>query len=180
MLGRPMDTFGKGAVMVAANGGLLPKFSKYVGVAEWKNALFLWVNLSSDGDYPNEFLDGGKAITWFGGSRVDEDSNVVQRLIHSQSSLYPYHQCNHFQRSTNSYEEIKDKDEDDNNKDIVLLFVRHPGENYIPLGRVACIGWTLTARPVRITWALRDFERLNKASKETFSKIISFHSREQH
>jgi hypothetical protein len=35
-------------------------FNKYSGVQEWKNALFLWVNLGNGGDVVNEFLDSGR------------------------------------------------------------------------------------------------------------------------
>lgn len=71
VLGHPMSTFGKAAVMAAANGGKEPKFSKFPGVVEWQNALFLWVNVAApDNEYHNEFLEGGKAITWFGGSKM--------------------------------------------------------------------------------------------------------------
>ena len=67
-----------------ANGGLVPKFSKYSGVVQWNNSYFLWVNILSsdlrtknsnkndrDGDFhPNEFLEKGRKMTWFGGSSM--------------------------------------------------------------------------------------------------------------
>lgn len=62
--------------MSQANNGSIPKFSKYSGVVQWNNAYFLWVNItpsnlqkkSNDDSYPNEFLENGKMMTWFGGS----------------------------------------------------------------------------------------------------------------
>lgn len=63
-------------MMRIANHGTVPKFSKYSGVVQWNNAYFLWVNItpsnqrskSDDDIYPNEFLDNGQKMTWFGGS----------------------------------------------------------------------------------------------------------------
>ena len=91
---KPFTEFGKAAVVTAANNGIPPKFSKYSGVLEWKNCVFLWVNLgpglaSSNGSgmddeigsvggrkgsveltYDNTFLNEGRSFVWFGGNKM--------------------------------------------------------------------------------------------------------------
>jgi hypothetical protein len=73
-LGSPIAETGKAAVMALANHGSAPKFSKYAGVVQWRNSYFLWVNVSPMGskgsEYPNQFLDNGREVTWFGGSQM--------------------------------------------------------------------------------------------------------------
>jgi hypothetical protein len=71
----PVEDYGKAAVMQLANNGVLPRFSKYSGVVEWKNCVFLWVNIfdlskSNDCQYPNVFTEKGRFIKWFGGSKM--------------------------------------------------------------------------------------------------------------
>lgn len=85
---RPVSEFGKAAVVTMANNGVPPKFSKYSGVLEWKNCVFLWVNLGSgsvpdddvegsvggrklvESTYDNTFLNEGRSFVWFGGSKM--------------------------------------------------------------------------------------------------------------
>ncbi|KAL7556783.1 hypothetical protein ACA910_005224 [Epithemia clementina (nom. ined.)] len=69
-------------------------FNKYSGVQEWKNGvLFLWVNLNAPQcDVKNEFPgNNGSQITWYGGSRMHDQSPVIQRLIqkgkHSHATI---------------------------------------------------------------------------------------------
>lgn len=45
-----------------------------------QNCIFLWVNLGTS-DSPNEFLDDGSSITWYGGSRMHESSPIFLKLI---------------------------------------------------------------------------------------------------
>ncbi|KAL3931710.1 MAG: hypothetical protein SGBAC_011180, partial [Bacillariaceae sp.] len=57
-------------------------FNKYCGVQEWRNAMFLWVNLGNkDNPVVNDFLNDSKQITWFGGSRMHDESPVILKLI---------------------------------------------------------------------------------------------------
>ncbi len=69
-LGKPVEQFGKAAVMSMSNGGSLPRFSKYSGVVEWRNAVYLWVNIGGKTGYRNSFSEEGRFIMWFGGSRM--------------------------------------------------------------------------------------------------------------
>jgi hypothetical protein len=65
-------------VMTLANGGIQPRFNKYSGVCEWNNCAFLWVNISKGGgvNYNNQFNEKGRFITWFGGSKMAQDSGI--------------------------------------------------------------------------------------------------------
>ena len=58
-------------------------FNKYSGVQEWRNnVLFLWVNLNAPQcEVNNEFPENGTQITWYGGSRMHDESPVIQKLI---------------------------------------------------------------------------------------------------
>jgi hypothetical protein len=58
-------------------------FNKYCGVQEWRNSIFLWINLGNKDNNPvvNDFLEDAKQITWFGGSRMHDDSPVIHNLI---------------------------------------------------------------------------------------------------
>lgn len=91
VLGRMLEHTGKEFVINTAFGsaseddkarlhGTKLSFNKYCGVQEWANCIFLWVNLGN-ADSPNEFLGGGRQITWFGGSRMHDESPVVEKLI---------------------------------------------------------------------------------------------------
>lgn len=70
----PVAQYGKAAVMALSNGGTAPRFSKYVGAVEWRNCVYLWVNVggahSSEYEYPNTFSEQGRHMMWFGGSRM--------------------------------------------------------------------------------------------------------------
>jgi hypothetical protein len=77
-LGETIDAYGKAAVMAAANNGVQPRFSKYSGVCEWKNCVFLWVNImkvACKGGYNNTFNEKGRFMTWFGGSKMSEGNS---------------------------------------------------------------------------------------------------------
>jgi len=135
-LGHHVKDYGKGAVMAICNNGKIPRFSKYSGVVEWKNAIFLWVNLGYDkSQYPNTFSEKGKYITWFGGSKMHEDSEVIKRLIKLGESTY----------------------KGDEN---IILFVRKEGESYVCLGRLAHINYQLNVSPVTFKWQLLDYDTL--------------------
>lgn len=57
-------------------------FNKYSGVQEWgNNVMFLWVNLGApNSEVINEFFDGGREVSWFGGSRMHEETPVIQKI----------------------------------------------------------------------------------------------------
>lgn len=59
-LGQPLADYGKAAVMKKSNQNRDVRFNKYSGVAEWKNCLYLWVNLGGETGYVNSFSEGGR------------------------------------------------------------------------------------------------------------------------
>jgi hypothetical protein len=126
----------KAAIMNKAHsskGGV--RFNKYCGVAEWKNSLFLWVNVPEPGvagDYPNEFREKGKMMSWFGGSRMHAETPVVKRLL-------------------------KEKDQ-------VLLFMRFTQESYHCLGRLRKTAAMLNMHPVSFVFELIDFDRVKDST----------------
>lgn len=56
----------------------------------------------------------------------------------------------------------------------VLLFVREGTDPYACLGRVTVSELNLTAKPIRVTWKLADFEANQKS--ELFQRIVSNNS----
>jgi hypothetical protein len=96
-LGRYMTQTGKNHVMMESarlgvESNIVDKpisFNKYSGVQQWGNdVLFLWVNLNAPKRdvVNNEFLDGGRRVTWFGGSRMHDGSVAIRNLIRVGSS----------------------------------------------------------------------------------------------
>jgi hypothetical protein len=123
--------FGKAAVMAASNGGSCPKFSKYSGVVEWKNCVYLWVNITPKGDFVNEFTESGKYMTWYGGARMHEDSPVTKRLLSISAK-----------------------------NNTVVLFVRIEGEPYCCLGPVRSVQSDTKTQPIFVKWELLLIDKL--------------------
>ena len=118
----------KSQVMHLASKNRHVRFSKYSGVVEWKNCVFLWVNVPAPGvrpDYPNRFRDSGQVMSWFGGSRMHAGTPVVERM----------------QREGQA----------------VLLFVRFEGESYTCLGRLKAEKTVLDRHPISFVWRLLDW-----------------------
>lgn len=94
-LGRPVPLTAGGneakrSVILEANGspGFTPKIAAMGGVKEWKNCIMLFCNLGPDSG--NEFLDGGRRVTWFAPDSQTVYSPQVQRLIHHATGVqYP-------------------------------------------------------------------------------------------
>lgn len=131
--------------------------NRFSGVVEWKNCLFLWVNVGGD-DYANMFLDSGERLTWFGGSRMYEDSLVTQRLLSTRLNI-----------------ELPEAEHE-----TVLLFCRLPNEPYTCLGRVRCDSHDFSKLPLQFTWRLMDFARLSSEDggdksgrSEQFQRFLS-------
>lgn len=159
-LGEPLEVFGKAHVMTLANKGQLPRFSKYSGVANWRNGYFLWVNIDVDpksgknqSEYPNVFLDGGKRITWFGGGRMHPQSSLVQGLLHAGKNVGR-----------------EDKSDERDPPQQVFMFVREVKLPYSCFGRVIVDEVDLKRKPICITWKFVDYDQLVKKS-ENFRRI---------
>ena len=135
----------KAAVMAIANHGRVPSFSKYSGIAEWRNCLFLWVNYADPkNEMQNEFSNKGRNINWYGGSTLHRDSEIIQKLIR-------------FCDETQNVDSINGK--------CVLMFLRRPDELYVSLGRLKYASYDLDAHPVTFVFELFDYERLQRSKR---------------
>ena len=120
-------------------------FNKYCGVQEWANCIFLWVNLGN-ADSPNEFLEGGRQITWFGGSRMHDESPVMEKLVRYGK--------------------------DATSRDKIVLWCRmHQTETkkfspYACLGRLGYQSHVPGSRPLSFVWNLLDYDELTSHSEK--------------
>ena len=145
-----------------------PKFSKYSGVTEWKNAIVLWVNIDGD-DYKNHGIEGGSKLTWFGGSRHYHDSPVVIRMlsVHTnkdQRKLITSREECKISTSIEHLDEASFRQSEANledkfspckeYKDQILLLLRQKGGEYFFCGNVIQAGYDTTKHPIRIIWEL--------------------------
>lgn len=121
-------------------------FNKYCGVQEWENAIFLWVNLGDKGTVVNDFLNNATQITWFGGSRMHDDSPVIHKLIRLG----------------------KKANTDASN--IVLWCRKYEIENkkfspYMCLGRLKYESHVPGSHPLSFVWTLLDYDALRNHSE---------------
>ena len=153
-LGKAMTKTGKAAVMeeaarlfssVPLDTSIYSRisFNKYCGVQEWSgNRIFLWVNLGGKpGAYVNDFLDKGRQISWFGGSRMHSESNPIKKLLKVGSAARD--------------------DQLDASDGIVLWVRRFSAEKrtfgpYNCLGRLAYVSHDPGSIPISFVWALLD------------------------
>lgn len=128
-------------------------FNKYSGVQEWKSACFLWINLGGKGgSVENQFLDGGRKVTWFGGSRMHDNSLVIQRLLDLGTS-------------------------DPSNPSIVLWCRTYQPAikafgPYVCFGRLSYHSHIPGSQPLSFVWNLVDFELLNSSNEEIVRKTF--------
>eukprot|EP00931_Biecheleriopsis_adriatica_P105306 TRINITY_DN79868_c0_g1_i1.p1 TRINITY_DN79868_c0_g1~~TRINITY_DN79868_c0_g1_i1.p1 ORF type:complete len:253 (-),score=49.46 TRINITY_DN79868_c0_g1_i1:29-751(-) len=125
-----------------------PRFNKYAGWAEWKNAIFLWVN-AVGGNFTNAFVRGGQEVSWYvGGQKPTEQSPIVKRLL------------------AFSRQEAAEK----NTK--VIMFVRpRESEPYIVCGACTYVGHNDKKKGFEFKWQLRDFGALQKCSD--FNRLMA-------
>jgi hypothetical protein len=72
----------KEGVMFYFSPSARPKFSKYVGVQEWRNAVFLMFNVVCGNAYGNSFIDKGSTmhVTYYLSERTRVDAPIIKRL----------------------------------------------------------------------------------------------------
>lgn len=148
-LGQELEYTGKAATIEAAVEGGTLSFNKYSGICEWENdAIFLWVNINAPGaDVVNEFLEGGRKMTWFGGSRMHDGTTAIQNLIRVGR---------------------KARDEKLTEDNGIVLWVRMHDPNikgftpYACLGRVAYDKHAPGTRPLEFVLKLLDYDELMK------------------
>ncbi|KAI9006400.1 hypothetical protein DFJ74DRAFT_389779 [Hyaloraphidium curvatum] len=126
------------------------KFNKYSGIAEFTNAIVLFVNVPVDGSkgaFENKFQrDGGRVlIDYFASDRMDEDTPVIARLR---------------QRA-----------------DQVVLFMRPveagqtPGSYYF-MGRLEMEGEDIDARPMRFTFEITNAAEIRAKGDPVAKELI--------
>jgi len=171
-LGKPIETFGKDFVIQNTfreaaypediqrlQGVSRLSFNKYCGVQEWKNAIYLWINLGGQNSLVNDFSSNGRRVSWFGGSKMREDSPVIQRLIHMGK-----------ERASNNPSISSSR---------IILWCRHYDVQtkkllpYTCLGRLAYESHVPGSQPVAFTWRLIDYDSImdNQATKEYFQEV---------
>jgi hypothetical protein len=164
LLGVTMQHTGKAHVMeesarraVSSYGEGKISFNKYSGVQEWGNdVLFLWVNLGAPHtDVVNEFLDKGRQVTWFGGSRMHDKTKIIQRLIHvgkrsssgDESGIVLW--CRQYETQTRGF------------------------GAYICLGRLSYQSHQFGSSPLSFIWKLLDYNILLQDSKSKAKELFS-------
>jgi hypothetical protein len=155
----------KRAVMVEATGKNCV-FNRMSGIQQFKNAIFLFVNVEEDenGGYRNCFLNDGRQIYWFAQDRMNEASPLVLQLIHHESGY-----------SFVPGKELDEKIDDSDSKDFlppaqVCLIMRLPGEPYVFCGRLQYVSHLHEPKPIRFTWNLLDFDKL--LSRPQFQQVL--------
>ncbi|KAL3907571.1 MAG: hypothetical protein SGILL_008819 [Bacillariaceae sp.] len=144
--------------------GVRLSFNKYCGAQLWGNGAFLWINMGNDSSsntVVNEFLEEGKLVTWFGGSRMDEDSPVIQTLFKlgkqasTQSDAGIMLWCRAYDATTKKF------------------------SPYCCLGRLGYRSHVEGSYPVAFTWKLLDYSALmaSPSTREVFQGIIKFQSK---
>jgi len=137
-----------------------PTFSRMSGIQEWKNCIFLFVNVYGE-DYKNVFLSKGRQITWFAQNRQREDTPVIQKMVHMEGGVVE--------------EEIEDGNEVQMQVETytptpVCLFCREKGKGYVYCGNLTYVAHDPSRIPIRFVWSLVDIEILEN-SKE-FASLI--------
>jgi hypothetical protein len=162
--------------------GTRMSFNKYSGVQEWGNDVaFLWVNIGDKGNsVVNDFPEGGKFITWFGGSRMHDDSPVILQLLRvGKQQAAPKEQQEHTDGNTEISPTLSTLP---SSSGIVLWCRVHHSETrtfgpYICLGRLAYESHVPGSSPMKFVWMLLDYDQLqnhpDKAVRQTFQRLIA-------
>ena len=170
-------------------------FNKYSGVQEWCNdTFFLWVNLGvrNDNVIINDFLDGGKSVTWFGGSRMHDESPVIKDLIRVGRRQQQQKQKEQQEIDTQSRETETGKPSSTSTTTMststssfggIVLWCRMYNEEkrtfgpYICMGRLGYVSHIPGSSPLSFVWNLLDYDALQNHSdpsvREQFQQVIS-------
>lgn len=134
----------KASVMEFASRASCPKFSKYAGAIEWKNAIFLFVNVGGS-DYKNLFMDGARRMSWFAGGRQHEETPVIKRLLSAKSPRRLLF-CRLVQSGA-------------------------PPSPYVFCGRLEYVRHYPGTLPLEVEWSLGDYDALS--SSERFQALMA-------
>ena len=146
-------------------------FNKYCGVQEFKNAIFLWINLGSkDNPVVNDFLDDARQVTWFGGSRMHDESPVIHKLLN-------YGQQDNSNGANNNAADGRISKPHSN---IILWCRRYQTETkqftpYVCFGRLSYHSHVPQSHPLKFIWNLIDYEGLkNHADAAVRERFAAF------
>ena len=162
-LAKPMTTTGKRAVMEEMTRQFSDatfdqrqiSFNKYCGVQKWKRGIFLWVNLGGpNNDVVNQFL--GQSMTWYGGSRMHEQSPPILRLLQAGKRAAEEH----------------------NHEDGIVLWCRRylPEKRtfgpYYCFGKLAYVSHDNSSNPISFVWNLVDYDNLIAAAAKEDNVVL--------
>mmetsp|Transcript_3156 Transcript_3156/g.5979 ORF Transcript_3156/g.5979 Transcript_3156/m.5979 type:complete len:310 (+) Transcript_3156:855-1784(+) len=138
-LGETMPQTGKAPVMSLAGSGQTPRFNVFEGLVEWRNAMFLWINLDSHtAPYANVFYSRQKdelAVVWYASAKYTTDHPSIQRLVTHRQSDTP-----------------------------VLLFTRRTTQSpYIVCGRLEYQSHREAVSPLPLLFRLMDYPKLKSS-----------------
>ena len=142
-------------------------FNKYCGVQEFKNAVFLWINLGSkDNPVVNDFLNDAQQVTWFGGSRMHDESPVIHKLL----------------KMGQQHDGKGGGGDDKPHSDIILWCRRYQADTkqftpYVCFGRLTYHSHVPLSSPLKFIWNLVDHDGLknhsDKAVRERFAAFTT-------
>ena len=183
LLGKMVERTGKECVvnasftLAASNGdkqrlgGTKLSFNKYSGVQEWKNCVYLWVNLNT-ADSPNDFLDNGRQITWFGGSKMHDQSPAILSLLRLGKKKSS-DECKTTTTMTTTSGSVMSSE----TSNVALWCRRYTPQTktftpYVCFGRLGYRSHNRESRPLAFVWDLLDYDGLkfhqNHVVRETF------------
>ncbi|CAJ1962945.1 unnamed protein product [Cylindrotheca closterium] len=142
-------------------------FNKYCGVQEWRNAVFLWVNLGNkDNPVVNDFLNEGQQITWFGGSRMHDESPVIMKLLKMGQDT----------TTTTTTTATTGKS---SSSQIVLWCRKYQVQTkqftpYVCFGRLGYESHEPGSHPLSFVWNLLDYQRLKNHSETQIRERFQF------
>ena len=168
----------KGAIMFYAAPST-PKFSKYSGIAEWRNCIYVFVNVGGK-DYDNVFMDGGERMTWFAQPRHTLESPVIRRCLSGHATKKKATTT----KKKNNTQQTKDggsgggsggggggAKKKGGKVTPVYLWLRFVGGEYLNCGQVVPDEHDASRIPLRIVWRLTRFDELKE--NEQFKALVA-------
>jgi hypothetical protein len=139
-------------------GGTKLSFNKYSGVQEWKNCVYLWINLNM-ADSPNDFLDDGRQITWFGRSKMHDHSPAILSLLRLGRKKRSDDQKTTASTTTSGSEMSSET------SNVVLWCRQYTPQTktftpYVCFGRLGYRSHIPESRPLAFVWELLDYDGL--------------------
>ena len=160
-------------------GGRKIGFNKMSGILEFKDVIVLWVNMGGkNNDYDNEvsklgalrdgvatigltgglfftqFYDGGREVSWFGGSRMHKETPIIKKLVKWSR-----------QKQTSQIHDLNDS----GGSQAVVMWCRFvDGSNTEPyyfMGRCGYVTHDEDTHPIPFRFKLVDYDRIKTGEK---------------